>query len=981
MLQFQADLCKIGHLEGAAGVASVIKCVMMLETGTIPPNIHFDTPNPAIRFDEWNMKIPTRIMSWPTNGIRRISINSFGYGGSNAHAILDDAYSYLHQRRLDGHHFTMVPKLIGERRLNETAQTLLDQSHPPIHRLFAISAQDKDGIGRVTNTLASFLKKKASQLEIARETDYLSDLAFTLHERRSHLQWKTFCIASSLYELQDMLTSKESTRPEYMSSRKPRLGFVFTGQGAQWANMGIELLKYGAFRDSITAADKYLQQDLNCGWSATEELAKGESTSNIKAALYSQALCTVLQVALVDLLKEWDIVPVAVVGHSSGEIAAAYCLGVLSREDAWKVAYFRGLLSSQLRDMGLEGGMMACGASPGDVTEMISQFAPNDVHIACINSPQSVTVSGDIRGIESLHEALQAKGVFVRKLLVDTAYHSNHMQLVAQEYFEAIADISANSPTGDCNMYSSVSGCVVQPGELGAAYWVRNLISPVQFASAIQHLVHTLELPDFDRTNEKEVDILVEIGPHSALQVPVTESLQAIGLTDVPYYSVLKRHQSAIETALNLAGTLFAAGYLPNFLGINQLARESRTLVDLPPYPWNHSQSHWAESRMAKEYRLREPSQSSLLGTPSPSLVAGERVWRGHIRLSKDPWIADHKIQGLILYPAAGFITMAIEAVSANAETTRKVKRLSLRDIHLISALITPEDSDIEYSVSLRPYLAAARETSYTWTEFTVASSRDGNPFERNCTGLIMIEYDSSNCDEILLMEEALMVRYREATELCRTAIKLDEFYRALAAVGLQYGPDFRNLVDVMIGLNQSCCTLDIPNIGLGTPQRLHVIHPRTLDAVFHMAFAALIGSSGSITRAMVPKFIHKVVISADIPYGAGVHLRGVANVERHGFDEILADIFVVGAPKSHPVLQVSGLCFAEVVGDSNGNNLRKVPRSICSKLVWRPAINLLRPEEQKGVILTAITALQRRDKTQLKDSAISIAAVLSVVT
>jgi acyl transferase domain-containing protein len=803
--------CKIGHLEGGAGVAAVVKSVMMLERGTIPPNIHFNTPNPAIKFDEWNIKIPTAVTPWPTEGLRRISINSFGYGGTNAHAILDDAYSYLTQNGLDGVHYTKAPKTKGTGKPNGAANSTRSE---PISRLFAISAQDKDGVGRVKKSLASFLEGKGKQLHTEQESnDYLADLAFTLNERRSHLQWKTFSTASSIDELLEVLTSEEYTTPTYRSSRKHRLGFVFTGQGAQWANMGMELLKYKTFRDSITAADAYLREELECAWSATEELARGKSTSNIKIALYSQTLCTVLQVALVDLLREWDIVPASVVGHSSGEIGAAYCLGVLSREDAWKVAYFRGLLSSNLRESGHEGAMMAVGASPEDVEEMISQHVPGEVHVACINSPQSITVSGDVEGVDKFLDVLLAKGVFARKLQVDTAYHSPHMQLVAQDYYEAIADISTNSPTGDCKMYSSVSGSVVEPSELGPAYWVRNLVSPVQFASAVQNLIRPLN-EDSSRSEDNAVDILVEIGPHSALQGPTTQSLKAIGLTDIPYYSALTRLQSGIETALTLAGTLFAKGFPVNFSQINQVVRKSQTLVDLPSYPWNHSRVRWAESRVVKEYRLREPSQQ--------------------------PWIADHKIQGTILYPAAGFIAFAIEAALAGAEPTQKVTKLRLRDIQLTAAIIVTEDEPVEYSVSLRPHLTATRETSATWSEFIVTSSRGGSALERNCLGLIMVEYESSNDKETVLKDEALMASYREATALCKTAIRPDEFYEELTAIGLQYGPVFQNVTDVRTGPEQSCCTVDIPDVGLGTPHRPHVIHPGTLDAIFHMAFAAM---------------------------------------------------------------------------------------------------------------------------------------------
>ncbi|KAG6353511.1 hypothetical protein INS49_005472 [Diaporthe citri] len=316
--------------------------------------------------------------------------------------------------------------------------------------------------------------------------------------------------------------------------------------------MGMDLMQYPVFRDSVEAADRYLQDQLGCTWSGCEELERGRSTLRLRMPQYSQSLCTVLQVALVELLESWDIRPVAVVGHSSGEIAAAYCQGPISREDAWRVAYFRGVLSAKLKACGIEGSMMAVGISPEGAGEIISKLAPKKVHVACVNSPGSVTLSGDAEAIDMVYDALRERGIFVRKLQVDVAYHSPHMQLVARGCWETIADVSTNFSPGKCSMYSSVTGELVQPGGLVSACWVKNLISPVQFATAVQQLA----------TKEKALDLLVEVGPHATLQGPSTQSLQNIDISDLPYHSVLLRNQNGVETALNLAGSLSAQGYL-----------------------------------------------------------------------------------------------------------------------------------------------------------------------------------------------------------------------------------------------------------------------------------------------------------------------------------------------------------------------------------------------------------------------------------
>ncbi|KAI6092718.1 PKS01 highly reducing polyketide synthase [Hypoxylon rubiginosum] len=941
----------IGHLEAVAGLAGVIKSVLMLERGMIPPNIHFHNPNPKIKFDEWNIKIPTELTRWPKDGLRRISINSFGYGGTNAHAIIDDAYHYMQKRGLNGIHFTntLRPYTNGITKpyklTNGHVNGVTTSSKP---RLFPLSSQDRDGLKRVKKSLAEFVQKKST------EEDFVSDLAYTLAEKRSRLQWKSFTIASSADDLQTALTSDEVVYPEQLSSQKPRLGFVFTGQGAQWATMGMELMEYATFRSSIEAADAYLRAELECDWSAVEELSRGASTSKLSIALYSQTLCTVLQVALVDLLREWEITPVAVTGHSSGEIAAAYCMGALTKEDAWKVAYYRGILSSNLKTIApeMEGAMMAVGASPEDAEVVIAKVCPGEVGVACINSPSSVTLSGDAPAINKLLKVFEADGIFARRLQVDTAYHSQHMQLVAQDYLEAIADIETGESSQGCKMHSSVTAGEADASELGAAHWVRNLISPVKFAPAIQDLVR----PTIDGKKSKEnaVDVLVEIGPHSALQGPATQSLKAIGITNMPYLTALVRKKGAIETALTLAGSLFTQGLPVDFAKINgleDLVRPPKMLVDLPAYPWNHSQRYWTESRVAREYRLREVPAKSLIGAPSASLSAGERLWRGFVRLSEEPWVADHKIQGSILYPGAGFLAMAIEAALQSSDKNRTVLGFRLRDIQLVAAMVVTEDADVEYTVSLRPHLSGTREQSSTWTEFTISSSPDGQNLTRNCLGLIIVEYEQSDkpaiVQELELEKQAACSRNQEAAKQCKFPQTCEKFYQELETIGLGYGPAFTNVTELRTRAGQSYGAVSIPDVGLETPERPHVIHPGTLDAVFHLAFAAVNGGGNKLAVPMVPKSIDEVVVAANIPYSAGQRLKGFSNAAKHGFKELKADIVMLDEQETRPVLSISGFCCAEIAGGSAADT-GAVSKKICSKLIWKPALDMLSTEELK---------------------------------
>lgn len=937
----------IGHLEASAGIAALIKTVLVLEHGLIPPTISAKTLNSKIPFSAWNLSVPTNLTPFPGSGLRRASVNSFGFCGTNAHAIIDDAYTYLNSRGIaDANHFTRQGSRMLPNGVNGSNQVHVNGTEGSIiHPLvFALSAQDKDGIGRVKQSLTKFLTQKDKTHD--REThEFFTSLAHTLNIRRTHHQWKTYAVASTVQELVEVLNDREKPLPEYLGvSRAPRLGFVFTGQGAQWAGMGMELMAYPTFSASILAADRYLKEELGIEWSVEEELRMHKAQSKLSIAEYSQSLCTVIQVALVDLLREWGIVPTAMTGHSSGEIAAAYCLGALSREDAWKIASYRGIISAGLKEA--NGSMMAAGMTPEKASELIAQVAPGEVVVACINSPSSVTLSGNTTGIDKLLAALTKDEIFARKLQVDTAYHSHHMQAVASDYMEAILDIRTRPGNAGCVMQSSATGTAVAASELGPAHWVRNLTSPVFFSRAVQDLVRPTD--GKARAAEKAVDLLVEIGPHYALQGPTLQSLKAIGVTDVPYLSTLTRFENGIKTCLTLAGDMFARSFPVDLAATNKTApysQKPRTLIDLPRYPWNHQQRYWAETRWAREQRLRSSPPVSLLPAPSPSLIAGEHAWRGYMRLREQPWIADHTIQGSVLYPAAGFVATAIEAAAQIADGDREVRGFRVRDVQLVLPIVLQEDHDVEYTIVLRPHLTATMSIGSTWTEFVISSSPDGTAFERNCLGLIQIEYADS---KDLLDSESMRKNIDEVSAKCNLPIAPDLFYDNLNSLGLAYGPTFANVSAVRVRPGQSTGIIDVPDVGLEdvqrTQRRPHVIHPATLDAVLHTIFAA-IWARGELTTAMIPKSIESLSVSMDAPFHARGQFSGICETREHGLNEYMADVSMEDHKTRLPVLKVKGLCCTKIAGNVPEVDVA-TSSNLCTKIVWQPHIDLLSNSE-----------------------------------
>ena len=349
-----------------------------------------------------------------------------------------------------------------------------------------VSANDEVAATKSMNQLIIFVEQ---YLEVFQKR-LIRDVAYTLCQRRSHLPWRIAVAASSLGDLAKSLSAGD-VKPSRASSLSPRVAFVYTGQGAQWHAMGRELCQsHPVFAHTLRAADACLAE-LGADFSLVDKLAKEAETSGVGQAHISQPACTAVQLALTDLLMSWGVRPAAVTGHSSGEIAAAYAAGALSLKAAMAVSYFRGQAIVRLREKhaDLRGAMLAVGASAGVITHALKEIQTGTAVIACENSPSSFTVSGDKFAVDELALRLESMQLFHRKLRVDVAYHSPHMELAADEYRTFIKDAKPAAAGGVVKFYSSLYGREVENfTTLDASYWVANLVSPVRFSTALGEL-------------------------------------------------------------------------------------------------------------------------------------------------------------------------------------------------------------------------------------------------------------------------------------------------------------------------------------------------------------------------------------------------------------------------------------------------------------------------------------------------------------
>jgi len=612
----------IGHLEGASGIASIIKAAMILDNGLLLPNADFKKPNPNIPLNEWNMKVVNSTRPWP-RGKKYVSVSNYGFGGANAHVVLQ--------------------KPPAPTQAADDAEADGD----PKRRLFLISANDKDSLKTRISDFGVYFEQRPEVFE----NSLFGNFAYTLGSKLSHLSYRIAVSATTLDELGIRLAQLKINPVRVLGA--PTVALVFTGQGAQWAQMGIPLMAdYPVFKSAVERADECLR-NLGAEFSLLEELQKDATESQINSPHLSQPACTALQVALTDLLRSWGILPSSVVGHSSGEIGAAYAAGIYDLEGAMALSYRRGQMTQLLKKTfpDLKGTMIAIGAGPEAVKPMLKTLK-SYATIACVNSPSSVTVSGDVSAIDELEPILQEKSLFNRRLKIDVAYHSDHMKNVAEAYLAAIESIQPAS-TSTATFFSSVTGEIAQPSDLGPAYWIQNLTSSVLFSDALAKMCDD---------EESRPNLLIEVGPHSALKGPILDIQKSLGpaASKIGYAPTVVRNADPAETVMDAAGAAYVRGAPLNITDVNfprSGAKNRSFLRDLPRYPWQHSTRYWHESRIADKHAKRDGVRNDVLGAQAMYSNDLEPTWRNIVRLDDIPWLRDHKMQGMIVYPMAGYVS------------------------------------------------------------------------------------------------------------------------------------------------------------------------------------------------------------------------------------------------------------------------------------------------------------------------------------
>lgn len=648
---------------------------------------------------------------------------------------------------------------------------------------------------------------------------------------------------------------------------------VFTGQGAQWARMGFELLRSKTnpvFSNTIVSLDKALQElgPLAPSWTLDEELRKPARKSRVDEAEFSQPLCTALQVALVDAYAAIGIRPTAVLGHSSGEIAAAYAAGGLSASEAIKVAFLRGLVTKQ---QNRKGAMGALGLS----WEAAQKHLVPGVVLACDNAPNSVTISGDAGPVEEVVKRIKqsGSGILATLLKVEKAYHSPHMVEIGSEYFASMADAGVVGKAHALPFFSSVSGELFAPGsksEFGPKYWQTNAECPVLFKSAVSAAAKHHVGPS--------KQIFLEVGPHAALAGPVRQILTQ-NSSSASYISTLTRRADSAESFLSALGQLFSQ-HVP--FDLQTLMPAGKALSDLPTYPWDHNRTHWRESRIAHEWRMRKHPHHDLLGAKVPESTDLEPVWRNVLHIENAPWVRDHKINADIIFPFAGYVAMAAEAIRQISGVDEAVE---LRNVAVRTALVVNESSPKELVTTFHR-LRLTDSLDSEWWEFTIAS-HNGHTWTKHCSGEIQAR-DEKDATNNHIPAKGDLPR--------KTSSK--RWYDTMRREGLDYGYHFTSLEDITTTTTgERGARAQVRNNWHGDEKFYH-LHPVILDSYFqllsiaaryglthdyHQVIPASVGSL-IIRRSAIDNLVVSAIAE---PVGSGVCGTGTVTADGKSIIEL----------------------------------------------------------------------------------------------
>ncbi|WP_436716038.1 type I polyketide synthase [Roseiconus lacunae] len=871
----------IGHLEAGAGIASVIKVALAMKYQTIPAHLNFETPNPAIDFDGLGISVTKETMRWQSDRLRAAGINGFGYGGANAHLVIGES-----------------PVATAS-----ASESTTSPASSADNQLFClpVTAHNQSALLQTANAWAD---------QLAASNCPLDAVAATASRRRTHHPFRSVAIGHDRAALAAQLRAIANDPETFVSEMRsvdgttetPPIAFVCSGQGPQWWAMGRQLLMHcPVFADVIDRCDKAFGKHID--WSLREELLRDEADSRMQETSIAQPSLYALQIALAAVWNESGIQPSIVVGHSVGEIAAAYLSGALTFDEAAAVAVHRG------RTMDLatsRGAMIAVGLSLEEASGYLVGLE-NKISIAAINGPTSLTLSGCKEAIEKLATQLESENLFCRQLKVDYAFHSPLVDPVRDELLESLSSLAPKACL--VPMISTVTGQQIRGEELDAEYWWKNVRQSVRFADAMDVLA------------EKDIRYAIELGPHPVLTYSIDECFAARGKSCVTVASLNRREDDRQEIATAKAN-LFKAGY-PIDLAVSS---DRLPLVKLPPL-----------TMVTRRLWTQSPESVAMQGAEFWHPILGNQTdgstptWENRIDLDHQAILSDHCVRHSCVLPAASLLRLCM----AVGDQIHPSENVSIENFRLLGACLLSPDQPTRLQTN---YDAQRRV-------ITIARSEvGGNEWTSVATADL--------CVSVTDRQEASH-RSPKAAQSYPTTIHASHLYRHCENLGLNYADRFRGLVTATRQDYEAAASIKLPEEReIGDHHDLFSVDSSLLDSCFHtmvVADPAFDDASGGL-------YLPNRIASFDVFGSIERNLTAVAKIKRKDRYRMVADLWIYNS-EGHLVAAIGGFESVRVSGSERQDSITPLLYRYC----WKPAESTdhsAMAETRKWVVFADLTGL-----------------------
>ncbi|MGO8963784.1 MAG: SDR family NAD(P)-dependent oxidoreductase [Mycobacterium sp.] len=745
----------IGHTSAAAGVAGVIKMVQAIRHGVMPKTLHVDVPTPQVDWTAGAVSLLTESQPWPEpGGLRRAGVSSFGISGTNAHVIVEQAPADL--------------------------ESLVAESDDAVVA-WVLSARSEQALAGQAGRLLAHVSADEGLSAV--------DVGWSLATTRSVFEHRAVLVGAGREQLMtglaELAAGESGVAVVGRAQSRGTTVFMFPGQGSQWLGMGAQL--YGrfpvlaqAFDEAVAALDPHLRLPLR-------QVLWGDDAELLESTEFAQPALFALEIALAALWQFWGVVPDVVMGHSVGEIAAAYVAGVLTLDDAARVVAARGRLMAELP---AGGAMVALAASEDEVAPLLTE----GVTIAAVNGPNSVVISGEQAAVGVITDRLVGQGRRVHRLAVSHAFHSPLMEPMIEQFGRVVAEVPAAEPR--IGLVSNLTGQLAGAGYGSAAYWVQHVRHPVRFVDGVQ-LAESLG-----------AGVFVEVGPRAALTASVEQSLRTERAMSVV---TMAKDRPEINSLLTAAGRLFAAGVPVDWAAA--FAGLGAQRVELPTYAFQRKR-FWLPAELVGPRDVGGlglvGAEHGLLGVVLERPDSGGVVLTGRLSVGVQPWLADHTVGGVVLFAGAGFVELVLRAGD-------EVGCSVIEELTLSAPLVVPAVGGVQVQVVVD---AAGHTGSRAVSVYSLAAQPDSG-WLLNAEGML----STATVDP--------MSNLSVWPPLGAVAVDLTGAYDGLAGRGYEYGPAFRGLRAVWRRGTEIFAEVAVPQEAAVTLGGFG-IHPVLLDASLH---------------------------------------------------------------------------------------------------------------------------------------------------